>query len=805
MGLTSRVFFSLAVLASVVLSISAADTPRRPHNPQPADVIPDTLNQRVELGEVTVKPQGEKYSKKNNPAVDFVRLLKEQSSLSDPMNRPHYNFEVYDRITIAINEIQDSAGNIKGPLKNFPQLINYIDTSEVTGKTILPISVKEKVTEFYHSSDPSKTREYVSGIKRIGLDAIGNEESVQVYLEDMLREVDLYKNDIQLLSNKFVSPLSSIGPDFYKYYLVDTIPESAIVSGKTRELYPIESDSLIVLEFIPKNSSAFGFAGRLYIPTNAKRNYVRKVKMLLPKNANVNFVESLGIDQEFYIDSLGCRHKILDNLTVEMSLVPGTQGVYAQKYTRCLNHNYIEHDPRNLFNRLGSIYNAADAYIKDEQFWDFRRDETYRTSHRSVSHLASSLRSNVWYYWTEKVLNVLVTGYVPLGKEDKVELGPVNTLVSFNDVEGCRFRVGGLTTANLNKHWFFRGYGAYGTKDHRWKYYGEAEYALNEKKRHSREFPVRSIRASYRYDTQFLGQDYAFTNPDNIFLSFKRMDDTIMTYARTVRMEYTSEFDNHLSINFAVQNQRQESTRYVKFNFADGSSLPHLDFTTATFTIRYAPGEKFIQTKSERIPVNIDAPVIQISHTYGPGGALGSSRYFVNKTELDIRKRFWFSAFGYSDVTIRGGHVWSTSPFTQLFIPNANMTYTIQPESFTLLSPLEFIADTYAAWDVTYWANGALFNYIPYLKRLRLRESISFRGFWGRLSDKNNPEYNPWLPQFPVGSNPVTVTNTPYMELGVGIDNIFKILRVEYSWRLSYRNTPGVDRSGLRIALHFNF
>ncbi|MDE7135942.1 MAG: hypothetical protein K2N91_04870, partial [Muribaculaceae bacterium] len=185
MGLTSRVIFSLAALASVVLSISAADTPRRPHNPQPADVIPDTLNQRVELGEVTVKPKGEKYSKKNNPAVDFVRLLKEQSSLSDPMNRSHYNFEVYDRITIAINEIQDSAGNIKGPLKNFPQLINYIDTSEVTGKTILPISVKEKVTEFYHSSDPSKTREYVSGIKRIGLDAIGNEESVQVYLEDM--------------------------------------------------------------------------------------------------------------------------------------------------------------------------------------------------------------------------------------------------------------------------------------------------------------------------------------------------------------------------------------------------------------------------------------------------------------------------------------------------------------------------------------------------------------------------------------------------------------------------------------------
>lgn len=804
MGFTSRVILALTLLITVATSVTAAYGHGGAAGKRPSE-LPDTLGRGVELEEVVVKPTREKYSKKNNPAVDFMQLLKSQSHLSDPMRQPQYNYEVYDRITIAINEIQDSAGNITGLLKKFPQLKAYVDTSEVTGKPILPISVKEKVTEYYHTSDPEKTREYVTGIKRIGLDAIGNEESVQVYLEDMLREINLYENDITLLSNRFVSPLSSIGPDFYKYYLVDTIPESSVVSQKTRETFPSASDSLIVLEFIPKNSATFGFAGRLYVPKDSEHMYVRKVNMILPKNANVNFIESLGIDQEFYLDSLGQRHKILDNLAVEMSLIPGTQGVFAQKYTRQLDHNFYITDPHNLFPRLGSIYNAADAYLKEDRFWDYRRDETYRTSHRSVGNLAASLRSNPWYYWTEKVLNVLVSGYVPVTKKDKVEVGPVNTLISFNDVEGTRLRVGGLTTANLSKRWFFRGYAAYGTKDHRWKYYGEAEYAFNDKRRHSREFPVRSIRASYRYDTHFIGQDYAFTNPDNIFLSFKRMDDTLMIYNRTARLEYTTEFDNHFSINLALQNQRQNATRYVRFDYADGSSASHLDFSTATLTLRYAPGEKFIQTKSERVPVNIDAPVIQISHTYGPGGTLGSSRYFVNKTEVDMRKRFWFSAFGYTDVIVRGGHVWSTSPFTQLFIPNANMTYTIQPESFTLLSPMEFITDTYASWDVTYWANGALFNYIPLLKKLRLRESISFRGFWGRLSDKNNPEINTWLPQFPAGSNPVAMSGTPYMELGVGIDNIFKILRVEYSWRLSYRSTPGIDRSGLRVALHFNF
>lgn len=799
-----------SLLLTIIIILSAwqgnAAKPSAAAKAAGAAAIPDTLGKSVDLEEIVVKPQKEKYSKKNNPAVDFMRQMRSRSDMSDPMLRPNYNYETYDRITIAINEIQDSAGNIRGMLKSFPQLKAYVDTSEVTNLPILPISVKEKVTEVYHQGQPAeKTREFVTGIKRIGLDAIGNEETMQVYLEDLFREIDLYSDDITLLSNRFVSPLSKIAADFYKFYLVDTIPESQIVSRQTRVSHPISSDSLIVLEFVPHNSASFGFAGRLYIPLNDSTMFVRKAKMFLPKNANVNFVESMAIDQEFAKDSLGMRHKLLDNLTIEFCLIPGTQGIYAQKYTRLQNHNYDGSDPRGLMPRLGSIYNAADAYLQPDDFWELRRDDTYRSAHRNIGDMAASLRSNPWYYWTEKILNVVVSGYVPVGRKDKVEVGPVNTLVSFNDVEGTRFRFGGVTTANLSKHWFLRGYGAYGTKDHKWKYYGEIEYTFNEKKRHSREFPMRSIRASYRYDTHFIGQDYAFTNPDNIFLSFKRMDDTMMIYNRTARLEHFYEFDNHFSINLALQHQRQEATRYVPFAYADGSFANHLDFTTATLTLRYAPGEKFLQTKSDRIPVNIDAPVIKLSHTYGPSNCLGSGKYVVNRTELDVRKRFWFSAFGYADVLLRGGHVWSTTPFTELFIPNANLTYTIQPESFTLLSPLEFVADTYASWDITYWANGALFNCIPYLKQLRLRESVSFRGFWGRLSDKNNPEHNPWLPQFPAGTMPTTITNRPYMEVGVGIDNIFKILRVEYSWRLSYRNTPGVDRSGLRIALHFNF
>lgn len=753
--------------------------------------VPDTLAKVVNLEEVTVKPGKEHYSKKNNPAVDFVGRIRENAELGDPMRKDNYNFERYERITIALNDIADSIGTDGGLLKKFQFLNEYVDTSEVTKKPILPLSIKEKVSNIYNRKDPRATREFITGLRRKGLDDISNQEAIQTVLEDFFREINLYDNDITLLTNRFVSPLSKIGPDFYKYYLSDTIV--------------VNNDSCAIVSFVPRNNATFGFVGRLTVALHDPTMFIRHASMTLSPKANVNFVKSLHIDQTFERLDDGTRLKTSDVLTVEFEVIPNTQGLYAQKYTTYRNHNFDKSDRPELYDRLGTTYASADAFLKDDTFWEERRGSGKSVSEREIGSMIADLRSVSIYKWVERAIGILVSGYVPLGKSDKVEFGPVNTLVSFNDVEGTRFRIGGVTTANLSKHWFSRGYVAYGTKDHKWKYSGEIEYSFNEKKRHAREFPVHSIRLRHKYDTDAVGQDYEFTNPDNIFLSLKRMKDTLMIYQRSTALEYTLELDNNFSVSASASHIRQEATRYIPFRFSDGSMLSHLDFTPFTLTLRYAPGEKFMQTKSHRIPVNLDAPVFQISHTYAPGGKFGGCKYTVNKTEMSFQKRFWFSAFGYIDAIVKGGHVWSTSPFTALLIPNANLSYTIQPESFALMSPMEFITDSYAVFDMTYWANGAIFNYIPYLKKLKLREVFAFRGVWGHLSDKNNPRHNRWLPQFPIEANPVKITSTPYMEISAGIDNIFRVLRVDYVWRLSYRNTPGVDKSGLRIALHFTF
>ncbi|MDE7443851.1 MAG: carboxypeptidase-like regulatory domain-containing protein, partial [Muribaculaceae bacterium] len=467
-------------------------------------------------------------------------------------------------------------------------------------------------------------------------------------------------------------------------------------------------------------------------------------------------------------------------------------------------HNFNATVEASLFDDMRRSIEAADAREKSPEYWSANRLADIGHGENRMAEFITRMRKVPLYYWTEKILRILVSGYISTGPNSKWDFGPMNTSLSFNDIEGLRMRAGGMTTANLSPHWFGRGYVAYGTKDHKWKYKGELEYSFNKKRYHSREFPVQSLRLTHMYDLDMLGQHYLFTNPDNVFLSLKRQPDTQMTYRRLTQLEFIMELYNNFSILITAASERQEATRYMPFFNAYGIHFGHYNETSLKLQLRYAPGEKFYQTKTYRYPINMDAPVFLISHIIAPKKSFGNM-FALNKTEASIQKRFWFSAFGYLDAIISGGHVWSRSPYPNLLIPNANLSYTIQPESYALMNAMEFINDSYASCDLTYWANGAILNYVPVLKRLKWREAFSFRALWGHLSNKNNPDLNPELFRFPSDAHSRRMTSQPYMEAGVGLDNIFKILRVDYVWRLSYRNSYRCDKSGVRIALHFTF
>lgn len=745
----------------------------------------------VKLKEVVVRRSKEKYSKKNNPAVKFVESIKNARELTNPRRHDNYNYDKYERITMAINQFDE--GKQENWLFNkFPFLSEHVDTSEVSGRPILNLSVREKTSQVSYRHNPESEKEYVTGQRHEGIDDLmSNQENVQEALEDVFREIDLYQNDITVLQNRFVSPLSRIATDFYKFYLTDTVE--------------VDGERCIVLSFAPHNPQTFGFIGRVYVPEGDTTMFIKKVEMNVPRDINLNFIQKMYINQQFDRAPDGSRLKVKDDMIVEVLVIPGTPGLYFRRNTAYRNHNFDKAERPDLFDKSERSIVDSSAEMRDEAFWDAERQFAITPNERRVGAMMERLRSVPVYYWSEKTLKLLMSGYIHTGKKSPVDIGPIGEFLSGNSVEGFRMQLGGLTTASLSKRWFARGYAAYGFKDNRFKYSGELEYSFIDKKYHAREFPIKSIKIRHTYDVDEIGQGSAYySNVDMVFSSFTRMDNNQMTYKRESELEYVLELTNHFSVEAGLKYTRQEATELMPFVTGDGRRYWKYNQATFNVGLRYAPGEKFYQGKSERQPINMDAPVFTLSHSFGPMNFLGSM-WTINKTEASVFKRFWFSAFGYADVVLKGGHVWNQAPYPNLLIPTSNLTYLIQPETFALLNPLEFITDTYGVWDLTYWANGAILNYVPLLKKLKLREVLSFRGFVGHLSMKNDPRFHENLFRFPEISHTQHLGSTPYMEVAVGLDNVFRIFRIDYVWRLTYRDAPGIDRSGLRMSLHFTF
>ena len=779
--------FDSVMASSLGYTTKAVASRKRGDNVQ-VDI--DLVSTGVLLGEVIAKPKREHYSKKNNPAVAFMEKIRHTQDLNDPRRHDNYNYNKYERITLALNDYQFNDSAKRGFDKMFSFVKEYIDTSEVSGKPILNVALREKLSSVHYRKEPKGEKEFVTGLRSSGIDEMLDKQSMQTFYEDVLREVDVYDNDIVLMQTRFVSPLSRIAPDFYKFYLTDTVF--------------VDTTRCVELTFVPRNPSTMGFTGRFYVPVGDTTMFIKRIVLRVPHDINLNFINGLVISQDYEKAPDGSRLKTKDDMILEASVVPGSGGLYGRRQTVYDSHNFDPAPDASIFKRgVAQIY-APGAEYRGQDFWDENRKAEIAQGVNGIEKMMERMRQVPLFYWTEKVVKVLVSGYVPTAKKSYFDIGPMTSLVSYNSVEGLRLRAGGMTTANLSRRWFARGYGAYGFRDHKWKYKAELEYSFRDKNYHSREFPIHSLRATQLYDLDRLGQISSVHNADNFFLSVSRLPDRQMTYHRVSKLEYILETEQHFSLEARIQQERQYSTPFMTFVNGYGENFRHYTMNSFRLQLRYAPGEKFYQLTTGRTRINFDAPEMVISHTYAPKGFMGNP-FALNVTEASFFKRIWLSAFGYVDMTLKGGHVWSRTPYPGLLIPGANLSYLIIPDLFSCMNPMEFINDSYAQWDLTYWANGLILNYIPIIKRLKLREAFMFKGVWGHLSDRNKPWLNPDLYGFPEINNTQLMSDTPYMEVGVGLDNLLKVFRVDYTWRLTYRDNPGACKQGLRFTFHFSF
>ena len=750
----------------------------------------------IALNEVIVKPKKEKYSKKENPAVTFVKQVIASRESNDPRNHDFFEYDQYEKMVFAMNDFQPKPKKNGKPGK-FDFLVDFVDTLDV-GTTILPVSEREKVETVYYRKEPKSEKRVVKGSKASGVDEIFSRDGIQQFLNEVFREVDIFKNDIPLFLQRFVSPLSTIGPNYYKYYLLDTLD--------------VNGQKCVDLGFVPFNSETFGFTGHLFVTLDSTF-FVQKAILNVPKDINLNFVSGMTIEQTFERTPDSTRIITKDDINVNFKLSEKSKGMYARRLNVYSNHSFKEPDVEQaqIFKESAPVITLKEAYRQSDDFWVSNRpEEAIKKNPNSVEKLMAKFRSVPIFYITEQVVSILVSGYIPTNKDplkSKFEFGPMNTAISGNAIEGARFRVGGTTTTAFSKNLFFDGYMAYGTKDEKLKYDALVEYSFNDRKEYRKEFPLNSIRLEYMYDINQLGQQYMYASKDNMFLAWKRQKDTRATYLRQAELTYYHEHYNGLAYGAVIRNRREYATEYAVFDRIgpDGIIRPtkSYDMTELELKFRYAKDEKFYQTRNIRYPITFDALIFNFSHTMAKKDLLGSS-YDYQRTEIGVQKRFWFSAFGYVDLITKAGKVWNKVPYPLLILPNANLSYTIQPESYTNMNAMEFINDEYASWDLTYYMNGNLLNRIPMIKKLKWREVFCFRGLWGHLTEKNNPmSGREGLYLFP--DDTYTLGKAPYMEASVGVENILKFLRLDYVWRLNYRDNPGIQTKGVRFMMRLSF
>ncbi len=793
-------FFAPALRDTLVVSSIGYKEVRIPLNNKtrfPLNIKMQTEN--YELAGVTIKPKKEKYKRKNNPAVTLVKKITELRNDNSPENKPFYSRDRHEKLNIALNNFSSAKESHFG--KKFSFLDQYIDTSLVSGKPILYISARELIGSDYHSNDPKRKRQYVKARKRNGIDDVVSAESLEAIYEETFKDINIFQDNVSLFGNKFVSPLSKLGPTFYKYYLMDTVD--------------IENERCYDLAFAPFNSESFGFTGHIYVTADSTY-FIKLVQMNVPHDINMNFIEYMNIKQHF--DRLPDGTRILNNesLVAEFKIVDGINGFYAHRQVEYRNYSFEKDSIAEVVLAFpGETYEDNLSTRRTEEFWAENRIAEVGEKEQSVDKMMRELRNNPVYYWMEKGLTFLFTGWIPIREnEPPVFYGPVNTTVSHNALEGLRLRTGAMTSAYLHPHLFATGYMAYGFRDKKLKYMGELEYSFKKKKEHPNEFPIHSLKVHYENDVYQYGQNYLHTNKDNIFLSIKRKRDDKIGYIKNAEFTYTRELYNHFSYQLTLRNRKNIASHLVPFEQA--TTIDGITHTTHTeeltqseveLKLRWAPKEKFTQTKWNRYRVQPEHPVFTLTHTTGIKDVLGSD-YNYQHTEFSFEKRFWFSAFGYTDCIIKAGKVWNQVPFPLLIMPNANLSYTIQKESYDLMNAMEFFNDEYASWDLTYYMNGLILNRIPLIRKLNWREVISCRGMYGRLSERNRPDPNNTgaLYRFPYENDEYHyLAGKPYVEVGVGIENIFRVLRIDYVRRLTYRNLPGIDKQGIRIQLHIQF
>ena len=461
-----------------------------------------------QLKGVTVKTKRSKYSRKNNPAVELMKRVIAAKKRTDLANHDYYQFNKYQKITFAINDIKPTElENEK--LKKKKWLINQIETCPYNNKLILPLSVDETVTRNIYRKDPKTEKSIIMGQSSSGVnDLIETGDILNNVLKDVFTDVDLYDDQIRLLQYPFTSPIGKDAISFYRFYIVDTVY--------------VDRDKCFHLQFLPNNQQDFGFRGEIWILADSTL-HVKRCNLTLPKKSDVNFVDNLQIIQEYTRLPEGDWALTTDDMFVEMSIAKFLTKAIVIRTTRMSDYAFDEL-PDKLFKGKTKVLHESNAMMRDEAFWDKYRSVELTKSESSMDAFINNLSQQKAFKYIIFGVRAFIENFVETGSQNhpsKVDIGPINTMISSNFIDGVRTRISAQTTANLNPHWFLSGYYARGWDSRKNYYKGELTYSFNKKEYLPREFPKRTLTFTSTYDVCSPSDKFMHTDKDNVFTALK--------------------------------------------------------------------------------------------------------------------------------------------------------------------------------------------------------------------------------------------------------------------------------------------
>lgn len=747
------------------------------------------VSEDKKLDEVVIRPQKEKYSKKNNPAVELIKKVinnKKKNSLED---EDYFQRSEYERILFAFNEFKPN----QPQFKHFKFLPNYVATSDIDSKPILPFSVRETISDYYYRKNPKIDKRIVKGYENSGLDKAMEIEGLDAVINEVFKDVNINDNSITLLFQEFVSPLSEHrAVSFFRWYINDTIT--------------IDNKKYINLAFVPFNTRDIGFTGYLNI-TNDGNYAVKKAVLRVPVKSNINFVDEMIIQQDFYETESGQWAPEKQSMSIDLSYYK-TVKFYVDK-SRTFD-KYVFNQPKDSVYALEAPVTFTKRFDqKDKEFWDENRPIDKQIDYRMDEMMNEITQIGILKFMVNIGKFIGNGGFVRTNsnpEKNDVEIGNAFSFYSYNSVEGNRFRLTGRTTPQFNRHLFLYGYGAYGTKDGRPKYYGEATVTFDRKEKNMEEFPKNNLTVGYKYDMNNLGQHYTTDERDNIWMSIKSTKNEKLTYNRQSLISYEKEYHSGLSFKVKAQTFDERPAGKLKFEVLDENNNTvrknSLRTSQLSASIRFAPTQKFFQYQRQRYDIPAPGYEMTLTHTTGIKGLVGS-QYNFNKSSFVFEGQLWVAQFGKIYTIVQADKVWGEVPFPILLSPNANSSFTVQRGAFNLVEPLEFIHDQQLSWNIEWRMGGLIFNRIPFLNQLKLREVAGFRGVWGDLRERNDPTKNHKLFLFP--DNTYKADKKPYMEYNIGVENILSLFRIDYVRRINYLGHPDVNKNGIRFSAKFSF